>query len=344
MARHFDPHRLEATGSAIPVVERLAVLYGKGLFTTSSNGVLTYREPIAVDATLTWFDREGNSLDTLPVPEGAQNPELSPSGRELAFERYDPETGSRDIWIWDFNRESATKFTTHPADDSDAVWAPDGRSLIFSSERYGNPDLFRKEVGSSGAPELIFESDGGEYVTSWGPDEVLVITQWAGSGSNGRLMLLALSEPAEPTPLLDSDSQEVQAQFSPDGNWIAYVATQSGRPEVYIQPFPLTGDVSQVSTRGGTAPRWRGDGKEIYYLDPGRVLMAVALTPAGTTAQLSTPQELFPTRSSGPAIMGVRISYDVSANGQRFLIHTASNQARTSSIVVVTDWTERLNR
>jgi Tol biopolymer transport system component len=261
------------------------------MYSTSDNEILTYREPFVSHSRFTWFDRDGDQVDVLPLPEGAQSPELSPDETRLAFERTDPETGWRDVWIWEFERRVATKLTTHPANDSDPVWSPDGRSIIFSSSRHGYPSLHRMEVGSSAAPELIHEAQGEDWPSSWSADgRHVIFMRWSPGAREGKLLLLALSDGGEPRPFLHTDAQEISAQFSPDGKWVAYVTNKTGRDEVFVVPFPPTGEVRQASTEGGSDPRWRGDGRELYYLDPERKLMAVAVSSTGTAPQLSRLQ------------------------------------------------------
>jgi hypothetical protein len=144
--------------------------------------------------------------------------------------------------------------------------------------------------------------------------------------------------------MLDTDSQEGVAQFSPDGKWIVYMTEETGRIEVYIQPFPQTGEVIQVSTDGGGSPRWRGDGAEIFYLDLEGRLMAVALSFTESGLQPSPPKELFQPELPQRGFIGVRNVYDVSSDGQRFLVMVDSSETQPSTIVVVTDWTRRLER
>ena len=214
------------------------------------------------------------------------------------------------------------------------------------------PSLHRKQVGSAEPPDLTlreggvdFRGAGADFGTNWSPDgEHVVFTRWPAGETEGKLFLLPLSGNGVAKRMLDTDSQEGLGQFSPDGKWIAYMTGQTGRNEVYIQPFPQTGDVIQISTDGGGMPRWRGDGAEIYYLDLEGRLMAVALSSTVSGLLPSPPKELFQPEITHRGFIGVRYTYDVSSDGQRFLISAATAEARPSTIVVVTDWTRRLER
>ena len=345
LARPFDLGRLEASGEPAVIVDRLAMLLGRGMYSVSRTGVLAYRRSLGSGTQLVWFDRQGNRLEALPLPEGAQSPELSPDGERLAFERIDPKTGYRDIWMWEFQRRAPTKLTTHPGGDSDPVWSPDGEAIIFTSDRRGLNSLHRKQVGSAAPPDLIHQPDGEDWGTSWSPDgEHLLFSRWPPGVAEGQIFLLPLSGSGVAKRMLDTDSQEGVGQFSPDGKWIVYMTEQTGRIEVYIQPFPQTGEVIQVSTGGGGLPRWRGDGAEIYYLDLEGRLMAVALSFTESGLRPSPPKALFQPELPQRGFVGVRNVYDVSSDGQRFLVATETGEARPATIVVVTDWTRRLGR
>ncbi len=184
-----------------------------------------------------------------------------------------------------------------------------------------------------------------EWPMSWSPDgEYVVYNRWSSEKSTGSLLLLAVSGDREPAPMFGSDFEELQGQFSPDGKWVSYASNESGRNEVYVQPFPPTGARLQISTEGGTDARWRGDGQEIFYLAPDRTLMAVPLSSSGNTVRPSTPQALFKTTGTGPSGVGIRFHYAVSHDGKRFLIHTDPGQSSPARMVVVLNWTALLEK
>jgi dipeptidyl aminopeptidase/acylaminoacyl peptidase len=172
----------------------------------------------------------------------------------------------------------------------------------------------------------------------------VIYVRWSSEDPKGKLWLLTLEGDREPVRLLDTDFQETSGKFSPDGKWMAYVTDESGRNEVYVEPFPRTGARWQVSFAGGRDPRWRGDGREIYYLDPDGDLMAVALRVSGALLEVEVPQALFRADVGGPAGVGVRSQYAVSSDGQRFLVNTRSDDRHSSRITVVLNWTQGLER
>jgi hypothetical protein len=345
LAQRFDAKRLEIVGEPIPVADHVAVFNGRGLFSTSTRDVLAYRMPYTPDHQLTWFDRLGNEQGTLSLPEGAQNPELSPDGTQLALERRDPKTGTRDVWLFELSRGIASRFTSDPSDDSDPVWSPDGSQIIFSSDRGGYNSIYKKDANGSLEAEMIHEAEGEEYPTSWSPDgQHVAYAVWSSDSSTGKQWVLPLSGDGQAAPLFGSDFEEVQAQFSPDGRWISYTSNESGRYEVYIQSFPPTGAKRQISTEGGTDGRWRGNGREIFYIAPDNVLMSVELRYDKDTIQPSAPRPLFRSPIGGQRGIGIRFNYAVSPDGERFLIDTQLETLHSSPIVVVLNWTAELEK
>jgi hypothetical protein len=192
---------------------------------------------------------------------------------------------------------------------------------------------------------MIHEAVGEEYPTSWSPDGLHVVyNRWSSETSGAKQWLLPLSGDHQPTPLLGTDFDELQAQFSTDGKWISYTSNESGRYEVYVQPFPPTGSRLQISTEGGTDGRWRGDSGEIFYIAPDNILMSVELSYDGNTIKPSAPRPLFPIPIGGQRGVGVRFNYAVTSDGERFVIDTQLETPHLSPIVVVQNWTAELEK
>ncbi len=339
LAQPFDPGRLQVLGERIAVAGPVDTYHVYGTFSVSENGVLAYRPPMRQDSRLTWFDREGNELRTVLAPETCQNLELSPDGRQLAVECFDPQTSYRDIWIVGLERGTASRLTHHASDDSDPLWSPDGSDIVFASNRDGAAQILRVPAGG-GSEEVIHQSDyPRKYTHSWSLDGRHVLL-----GSSAGLLLLPLFEDHEPRPLFDSGFDEAEGQFSPNGKWVSYSSNETGRSEVYLQRFPPTGEKWRISTDGGTDARWRGDGKELYYLAPDRTLMAVEIHEKGDTLEVSIPKALFETRISGTLGGGLRFNYVVGAGGERFLINTLGEGEVAPPIVVILNWTAELER
>ena len=233
-----------------------------------------------------------------------------------------------------------TRFTFDAADEQSSVWSPDGSRIVFNSRRKGHMDLYQKASSGAGAEEILLADDLEKSPMSWSSDGRFILYTVGGGSTGVDLWILPMSGDRKPFPFLQTPFNEVPAVFSPDGRWIAYASNESGRPEVYVAPFPGPGGKWQVSTAAGTNPRWRRDGKEILYA-AGQQLMAAAVNGAGSTFQVGAVQPLFAIQPGGP-----RSFYDVSPDGQRFLANTSPDQRPVSvpPITVVVNWTAALKK
>jgi len=229
----------------------------------------------------------------------------------------------------------SSRFTFDPADDRFPIWSPDGARVVFASNRNGTYDLYQKQANGSGNEEVLLQSAENKRPSSWSPDgRFILYTQ------NSRdMMVLPLTDSRKPGdrkpyPFLSTQFSQTQGAFSPDGKWVAYQSNESGRNEVYVRPFPGPGGQWHVSTGGGISPRWRADGKELYYLAPDNKLMAVAVTVQGAAFTPGTPETLFQTHIVSP---GLRPQYDVARDG-RFLINTDLQDTSAEPIHLLLNW------
>jgi len=204
--------------------------------------------------------------------------------------------------------------------------------LVFMSNRKGEFDLYQKPADGSGKEELLLQSAEIKRPNSWSPDARFIL--YNSDQNNGDLMVLPLTGDRKPFPFLSTPFNEQQGVFSPDGKWVAYHSNESGRNEVYVRPFPGPGGQWQLSTAGGTSPRWRADGKELYYVTPDAKLMAVPVVTQGSTLTPGTPQLLFQTHLP---LGSNRPQYDVARDG-RFLINTDLQDASTEPIHLLLNW------
>jgi Tol biopolymer transport system component len=269
-----------------------------------------------VQGRLTWFDRQGKVVSTSGALGLYRTLTISPDGKRVAFERTDPQTMNRDIWLLDVASGKETRFTSDPGWEAFPLWSPDGSRVIFTSNRGGAFDLYMKASTGTAAEELFYKSSEGKGPTSWSPDGRALL--YYSIGQPTHVKLLAASGPADraPVPVVDVQFSSITARFSPDGRWIAYTSNESGPNEVSVRPFdPATGSVGKpivLTEGGGRTPLWRGDGKEIFYLgEDGMVTAMEVNTSAGF--QPGTPKPLF----KAPA--GVAF-WDVSPDGSRFLM------------------------
>jgi dipeptidyl aminopeptidase/acylaminoacyl peptidase len=225
-----------------------------------------------------------------------------------------------------------SRFTFDPADDRYTIWSPDGARVVFASNRKGAYDLYQKPANGSGTDELLLQSADFKRPNSWSPDGRFIL-YWSGQ-NNGDLMVLPLTGDRKPFSFLSTPFDEQQGVFSPDGKWVAYQSNESGRDEIYVRPFPGPGGESQVSTGGGASPRWRADGKELYYIAPDLKLMAVAVMAQGAAFTPGIPAALFQTHIT-PATN--RQQYDIARDG-RFLINTDLADTSTEPIHLLLNW------
>jgi Tol biopolymer transport system component len=339
MAQPFDPGRLRLSGTAVPIAEQVEVAgNNRAGFSVSENGFLITRFG-TFNTQLTWFERSGKQLEAVGPPDVYRNPALSPDGRRVMVERPDPQSGKSDLWLRDLARGTISRFTFDPADDVSPAWSPDGMRVVFYSGRDPH-GLYVKNASSTGAEELILKTDalGPEQ---WSPDGRLILYDTVASNTGVDIFVFPLGKDLKPSAYIQTRFNEVHAQLSPNGKWMAYTSNESGRYEVYVQSFPERISKAQVSTAGGSQPRWRGDGKELYYIAGANRLMAVAVRAEGVF-EAGVPSALFPLRLAGPP-QGVRNSYAVTADGQRFLVNSIAEQ-NTSQIVGTLNWTEALKR
>jgi Tol biopolymer transport system component len=342
MAQPFDATSLRLSGEALPVVE--GVQNGQnasfGAFSASPNGLLAYAAGSA-EFELGWFDRKGNRIGSLGEPAQFNRLNFSPDRKNLAVSIT---TGTNmDIWLYDVARGLPRRFTFDTATELEAIWSPDGRTIVFDSNRKGHLDLYRKPANGSGAEEPLYLDNLEKRSTSISPDGRFLLYHTIGDPKTGSDLWI-LPEPlgppgtAKPYLLLQSQSNEQNAQFSPDGHWIAYQSNETGRYEIYVAPFPDPGAKRQISTLGGSLPRWRADGKEIFYMAPDQKLMAAEVMIKGAEIQTGEVRPLF-----GPLLTDNGFQYDVSADGQRILAVTP-RQSASEPLTIVQNWTAGLKK
>ena len=272
-----------------------------------------------VQGRLTWFDRQGKIGGTSGEPGLYRTLTISPDGKRVAFERADPQTQNRDIWLLDTARGAVTRFTSDPAWEAFPIWSPDGRRIIFTSNRSGVFDLYQKASDGTGEEELLYKSSEGKGPTGWSPDGRFLVFYSLGQPTHVRL--LAASGPADRAPVnvVDSQFSSITARFSPDGRWIAYSSNESGANELSVRPFDAaSGSVGKpviVTSGGGRAPLWRGDSGELYYIAQDGTAMAMEVKTSGSF-QAGLPKALFKVPSSV-------LFWDVTPDGARFLMPIA---------------------
>ncbi|HXH51111.1 MAG TPA: protein kinase, partial [Terriglobia bacterium] len=267
MARPFDARELKFTGQAVPIVEGRGMggLGGYGRFAVSRAGVLAYRT--GADAPLSqmvWVNRQGKKLGTVGEPGVYLGPAISPDGAQLAVGRGEPDNS--DIWVYDLKRGTASRLTFNPAFDGGPVWSADGNQIFFTSSRRGEADIYQKSANGMGGTQPVYVS----RQRFKGMNDLSRDGHYAiyGSGPGTELWILPLFGRKIPSEFIQGNFRAYQARISPNGQYVAYTSNETGRSEVFVQTFPQHRGKWQFSTGGGTEPRWRGDGKELFYLNP----------------------------------------------------------------------------
>jgi hypothetical protein len=353
MAVPFDVTRLEVTGGAVNVVSDVmqaarmpnpASNSGGGQFSVSASGALVYVPGGIVpgpERSLVWVDRTG-ATQPLSAPPGAYlMPRLSPDGQRLAVFTGQPDC----VWVYEIPRGTLRRLTT---DEEDAwnVWTPDGKRVVFASGP-GARNLFWKPADASGSAERLTTSDYDQVPSSWSPDgQTLAFVQFHPITGND-ILTLSVAGDRRPRALLETGSNEQYPEFSPDGRWLAYTSDESGRAEVYVQPYPGRGPRQQVTVDGATAPAWARNGRELFYRAAGDAvgLMKIMAVPVTTrpTFTAGASRMLFQGRYS--ATYPVR-GYDVTPDGRRFLMAQQQEppSIKVTQMVLVQNWFEELKR
>ena len=331
----FAIETMKASGDPFPVSQN-----GR-LPSVALDGTLAYLEsPASGLEQLVWRDREGNKVGTIGQPqERIRYPALSPDGKRVAVGGR--EGHSLDIWIHEVERPIKILFTTGEALDMAPTWSPTGEEIAFSSERTGKRDLYLKPAGGGEAKLLLSTPDFAQYVNGWSRDGKILLC-WRRPEPQGQapgdIFYLKQEEGGsgyEEVPFLQESFDEMTPQLSPDGRFLAYVSNESGRLEVYIQSFPQGGAKEGVSVDGGVAPRWRADGRELFYVE-GTTLMAVAVS-TSPSLTVGPPERLF----SSPLLRGF-LSYDVTPDGKKFVLPEALEaESETPPVIrIVQNWYE----
>ena len=344
MAQPFDEASLQTTGEAFPLLTEHINFDGSrssAAFTASQNGTLVYHkgESGAVGISLAWHDRSGKQTGIVGSADFFYGIRLSPDGRRVAASYLDKTTGNVDTWLYDINRALWTRFTFQEAMEKSPIWSPDGRTIVFALNPNKNSDLYMRAANGAASEELLFESTQDKYPSDWSRDGRFLTFNSIDGGNNFDIWILPMSPEAtgerKPFVFLKTAFDERRATFSPDGRWIAYQSNESGRDEVYIRPFPSPGGKWQVSTGGGTRPRWRGDGKELFFLSADFKMMSAEVRSGTSTVEIVSVKPLF---QIGNLSSGTANLYDVTADGQRFLAETIQRNENSPPLTLVVNW------
>ena len=344
MAQPFDPMRLKTMGDVFPIAEQVAFSGNTafGAFCVSENGTLVYRSgDFASDREFVWMDRAGKRLGAIGKPGAFGSFAVSPDEKTLAVTTRSPGSQS-DIWLEDLGRGLLSRFTFRSGLSRSPVWSPDGSRLIFafvSLSSSSHPiDIYQKPAGGNGQEELLVHPGLNGAPDDWSPDGKWIVYEQTGQKTANDLWLLPLSGDRKPLPYFQTPFDEMNAHFSPDGRWMAYQSNESGQIQVYVQTVPVSSAKYQISISGRSSPRWRPDGKELYYVSGDRKLMAAPIK-LSATIEAGTPQPLFPL-SPFPGIAAAPSLYAPMHDGQPFLVNAPAGgeTAAAPPFTVVTNW------
>ncbi len=345
LGQRFDARQLELSGEPFLVAEHVGRNTAfMGAVSTSRSAIIAYADTLLQNGRLTWMDRRGNPLVSSGLPEGDYiDFRLSPDEKRLVLSLVDPKTNVVEIWLSDLARSSTARISSGGLVSNSAFWSPDGTRLVFRSNRNGIIEFFEKSAAGGGNDRLVLPGAQMPSLnlipTDWSPDGRHIIFSAPQPGSANDLWLWPLLEEGKPAKLIASPGNQMQGNFSPDGGLVVYTSNETGEFEVYVETVPRSDRKWAVSTNGGYEPRWRADGREIYYLSEDRKLMAVAV---GAGPSFGIPTPLFQTRVHA-GVSALRTHYVPSRDGQRFLVNSALDAA-PSPITIVVNWTSTLNQ
>ncbi len=351
VAQRFDPARVAVSGEPIPVAHGVGIDEGifRGAFAVSSSGVLAHRASRGERRQLTWVNRAGVPLGTVGRPDenGLSGAELAPDGKRVAVMR--TEQGNTDVWLIDTGRDFSRRFTLHPGNDGGPLWSSDGMRVVFGSGRNGPVNLFEKAADGAGEDRTLLTTEEPKLALDWSRDGQWLLYNVRHPKTGLDIWAAQMARDGKRIPVRETTFDETAGQFSPDGRWVAYQSNESKPAQIYIQPFSEPGGPRQVTTAGGTQPRWSPDGKELFYVGLDGSLMAVPIAvgadrhvDSGAAVKLFRTQ-LATGRNINSGGLGSSAQYAV-APGGRFLVNMTLEPATASPITIVLNWDAALKK
>jgi len=340
LAQRLDLKRFALIGEPTAILTEIQFQpqVRRAVYAVSDNGMLVaqtgsgfaHSQPL-------WFDRKGNATGAVGKPDVYGNLSIAANGRSVAVDKTDMSSLNTDVWTYELQGEGGKRLTFDPAFDVVPIWNPDASGLVFSSNRALDIDLYMKNSDGAQEEKVFLHDDFNKIPTAWSRDgEYILYTR------DSDLWFVTLPE-LKSSLFLKAVSILRNGQFSPDGKWVAYASNETGKWEIYVTSFPEPRGKWQVSTGGGEQPRWRGDGKELFYLSADYKMMAAPVT-IGANFDAGTPVALFQTTPRQTVSTNDQFAYDVSRDGQRFLIITEGRPAENAPMSIVLNWTAKLNK
>jgi eukaryotic-like serine/threonine-protein kinase len=343
VARRFDPGRGDLLGDeqAISGAEHVAAPFLRGPgFAASEAGLLVHRAESLSRSQLTWIDRRGRVVGVVSEPADYQQFSISPDGRRVAAARRNAADMTSSIWLIEPGRDVASRLTVGASHDASPLWLPGDHQLLFASLREGGHAVYAIDTDGGASPQLLQKLSETARLEDVSPDGRFLVYSSTAADTGLDVRLLPLDgdrdkAPRKPLPLLQTAFDESGGRVSPDGRWIAYVSDESGRDEVYVRPFPTADSRWQISSAGGRRPRWRRDGRELFFASPERFLIAVDVQ-GDSPFRSGAPRTLFQLRHHD--------EYEVTGDGQLFLTKSPVEEDEPSGLQIVLNWQEELKR
>ncbi len=345
MAQPFNADRLQLSGDSFPIVEQIGYseTTARTLFSVSSTGVLAYRPNVPSNTQLVAYDRAGKQLEKVGNAGDFLGLSLSPDDKRIAVARLDPDIGSYDLWIIELGNGRTLRLTFDQTNETFPMWSPDGSRIVFTSNKNGEADLYQRLSNGAGSDELLYGSSNLKSACDWSSDGRFIVYEDRDPKGNLDLWVLPRSGDQKPLAVVQTTFSETKGRLSPDGKWIAYQSNESGASQITVQSFPPTGARWQVSTNGGYQPKWRRDGKELFYVAPDKKLMVVQVKAEGNRFEVGVPQPLFEMRIGNLPGNGSPF-YDVTSDGRRFIVSTVVEETAPTPMSVVLNWNAGLKQ
>jgi len=343
VARTFDVRTFSVGAEPVIVANAIGANAGgmNGNFNVSGNGVLAYfKSGIVTNAVLRWFDRAGRPLDAITEPAQYTVFRIAPDGVHVVVGLSTENVVGRDGWVLNPGGAAPTRVTFGGSDDWQPLWSPDGQKVAFMTYRNGVGDIFVKTLAGAAPEQPLLVSDEQKIPGDWSTDGKYFAYWTDRPDTLGDIWVVPLEGTRLPIPIARTKFNEKRPRFSPDGRFVAYEADATGVSEVYVQPFPPTGGRWQVSVEGGVEVTWRGDGRELFYVNTGGMLIGVPVTLSSKGFSTGAPKPLFSLGSRNQVAIG---AYDVVRDGSRFLVRTVVDP-QPQPITVVLNWPARLKK
>ncbi len=341
MARPFDLADLEFSADGFPVAEGVSYLenWSRGVFSASPDGKLAFREgEISMGSQLVVYDASGKIIDSIGDQALQYSQDWSPDEKQIVVDILDQSSSNWDIWIHNIEREIVTRFTFDNNDDFGPIWSPDGERVAFTSQRKGVHEINIKPVSGASESKTVYSAKAQTVALDWSSDGKYILL-WVEENAED-IWVLELKDSTEAHPLFNSEFGEREAEFSPDGRWIAYTSDESGKAEVYVSPFPGPGGKWQVSNNEGAMPHWSADGTKLFYLDNKDSINVAEVDGSRAGFKVGRIKKLFGITALHPSDI-----YEVSGDGTRFLVNSPLQGTKpTTTMTLIQNWDAEINK